>query len=155
MKNSFLTLLCFVLVFFSTGNSYAQETSGDIFEQSMSDAITVGACGGIGAVLGLSTLSFVEEPGDHLKNIVVGGAIGIIIGVGVVAFNQANVSKVLIESGEAIIPTHNPGLTPSENPEMTTAMRNYWHQKNHYQINNGLGTQSNTSTPGVNFQFSF
>lgn len=124
-----------------------QDQGGDIFQQSMNDMIVVGAIGGAGALLGLSTLSFVEEPSEHLKNIVVGGAIGIIVGVGVVAYKQANVSQELYQGrGEA---------SPSENPEMTTAMRTAWHQRNHYQINDNLGNQSPSKLQGVNFQFSF
>jgi hypothetical protein len=49
-----------------------------------------------GAVLGLSTLSFVEEPKDHTRNIVVGASIGIIAGVAYVAFTQANKSREAI-----------------------------------------------------------
>jgi hypothetical protein len=51
-----------------------------------------------GAILGLSTLSFVDEPGDHLKNILFGGAIGLIIGVAVVAYSQAQGSQEAIET---------------------------------------------------------
>jgi hypothetical protein len=148
IKNFILSLLCLAVFTFNPQKSFAQgEGTDDIFAQSMNDIITVGACGGIGAVLGLSTLSFVDEPGDHLKNIVVGGAIGIIIGVGVVAYKQANVSKDVYQN--------NAFLSPSQTPEMTTAMRNSWHSKNHYQINDNLGKDNATSMPGVNFQFSF
>lgn len=119
----------------------------DIFASSMTDAITVAAIGGFGAVLGLSTLSFVDEPSEHLKNIVVGGAIGVIVGVGVVAFKQANVSKDLYQDGAF--------NSPSENPDMTTAMRTAWHKRNHYQINGNLGKENSVNMPGVNFQFSF
>ena len=64
--------------------------------------LKVAGLGAFGAVLGLSTLSFVDEPGDHLKNIVTGGAIGIIIGVGLVAFNQATKSKDLYDENASL-----------------------------------------------------
>ncbi len=148
MKNSILTLLCFALFLVNPQKAQAQAGGGDdIFAESMTDALTVASIGGIGAILGLSTLSFVEEPSEHLKNIVVGGAIGIIVGVAVVAYKQASVSKDLYQESAF--------LSPSETPEMTTAMRNSWHNKNHYQINDGLGTNSASTVPGVNFQFSF
>lgn len=148
IKKCILSILCLALFYLNPEKVYAQGgAEDDIFAQSMNDIITVGACGGIGAVLGLSTLSFVEEPSEHLKNIVVGGAIGIIIGVGVVAFKQANVSKDIYQQGAI--------LSPSEQPQMTTAMRNTWHQKNHYQINDNLGKDSSITMPGVNLQFSF
>lgn len=42
-----------------------------------------------GAVLGLSTLSFYGEPQEHLNNISVGFAAGIIIGTGFAAYDAA------------------------------------------------------------------
>jgi hypothetical protein len=77
-------------------NSMAEGTS--IVDESINDISTVMALGAGGAVLGLSTLSFVDEPKDHLKNIVVGGSIGIIVGVGVVAWRQATKSKGLYDT---------------------------------------------------------
>ncbi len=148
MKTLLLSFLCSVLLVVPSVN--AQEGGagdGDILAQSMSDAITVGAIGGIGAVLGLSTLSFVEEPSEHLKNIVVGGAIGIIVGVGVIAFKQANMSKDLYQESVYSEPEASPG--------MTTAMRVGWHKRNHYQINSNLGKENSINLPGVNLQFSF
>lgn len=58
-------------------------------DDSLRDISIVLGAGAVGAVLGLSTLSFVNSPSKHLKNIAVGGAIGIVIGVGVVIFSQA------------------------------------------------------------------
>ncbi len=92
-----LVALLFTFVVLST-SCFAQEGGDSSFAQdSLKDITTVAALGSFGAILGLSTLSFVEEPSDHLKNIVVGAAIGIIIGVGVVAFNQASKSKIFYE----------------------------------------------------------
>ena len=69
------------------------DNSDNIIQESVNDFVTVGALGGVGFVLGLSTLSFVDEPTDHLKNLWVGFAIGMIAGVGVVAWKQANKSQ--------------------------------------------------------------
>ena len=79
----------------------AQEgsTSG-IFGDSLRDLYTVAGVGAAGSVLGLSTLSFVDEPGENLKNVVTGGAIGIILGVGVVAWKHASRSKDVYETSE-------------------------------------------------------
>jgi hypothetical protein len=43
-----------------------------------------------GAVLGLSTLSFYGRPQDHLPNIAIGFAVGIIFGAGYVTLQAAN-----------------------------------------------------------------
>lgn len=84
-------------------------TSGDqiLFQDSMDDLSMITGFGVGGAVLGLSTLSFSEHPEKSLNNILVGASLGIIVGVGVVAWNQATkthdtimTSERLIEKGE-------------------------------------------------------
>jgi hypothetical protein len=76
----------------------AQETaaSAGLFDESVKDISVVLGAGAAGAILGLSTLSFVEEPKEHTKNIAIGGAIGIVIGVGMVMFGQATKSQSTI-----------------------------------------------------------
>lgn len=78
----------------------AQEapTIGGLFDESVKDISVVLGAGAAGAILGLSTLSFVEKPKDHTKNIAIGGAIGIVIGVGIVMFGQATKSQTTIMS---------------------------------------------------------
>ena len=66
----------------------AEETSG-IIDDSVRDISIVLGAGAAGAVLGLSTLSFVDHPSEHLKNISIGGAIGVVFGVAAVIFSQA------------------------------------------------------------------
>jgi len=122
-KVKFITIsimLCFLVV---AQNSFAQEgDGGDVFSQSTDDMFIVLGSAGAGAVLGLSTLSFVDVPGDHLKNIIVGAAIGTIIGVGVVAFQQAGKSRQYYEGAEG-----------QASLEFSTKDRYAWHQKNYYQ----------------------
>ncbi len=142
MKNAILILSCFFVI----SQSMAQD-GDDILGQSMDDVIIVGIAGGAGAILGLSTLSFVSEPKDHLKNIVVGGAIGIIAGVAAVAWMQATKSQKTYESGAA--------LNYEDSEGFTTAMRNNWHDKNHYELDTNLAKNSILALPSVNFQFSF
>ncbi len=71
-------------------NYQNQQYQPNLVDQSKNDFMIVLAAGGAGAVLGLSTLSFVSEPDDHYDNILTGGAIGIIAGVLYVAYRQAN-----------------------------------------------------------------
>lgn len=85
-------------------SAFAQSGNVDeLVAESKNDLLVVVSGGLAGAVLGLSTLSFVEEPKDHTRNILVGASIGIIAGVGYVAFSQANKSRDLlygpVESG--------------------------------------------------------
>lgn len=85
--------LTFLLIYsFVIGQSVAQDDV-NIVDNSLKDVMLVAATGVGGAVLGLSTLSFVEEPSEHLKNIVIGGALGVIAGVAIVAFKQATKSQ--------------------------------------------------------------
>jgi hypothetical protein len=72
----------------------AQETSSsgageDFMKTTQTDIILVGAAGLGGAVLGLSTLSFYDTPSKHISNIWTGAAIGVIMGVIVVAYISA------------------------------------------------------------------
>ena len=60
----------------------------DIFEKSLDDLSLMATMGAAGGVIGLSTLSFVEDPWDRLQNIVTGAAIGIIVGVGWLGYEQ-------------------------------------------------------------------
>lgn len=73
--------------------SFAQDGDDELLGNSVRDLSIVGGSMAGGAILGLSTLSFVDEPADHLANVIVGGSIGIIVGVVVVAMRQANTSK--------------------------------------------------------------
>lgn len=100
-----LILVCLVFVsILSPSQTYAQEDEGggedDFFSSSLTDFGIVIGSGVFGAILGLSTLSFVDEPKDHLKNILVGGAIGVIIGVGIVAYTAARKGKSGYEGGD-------------------------------------------------------
>ncbi len=74
---------------------FAQKSSmPTLFESSAKDSLIIIGSSGVGAILGLSTLSFVEEPSDHFRSILVGASLGIIVGVIVVAYNQANRSRM-------------------------------------------------------------
>jgi hypothetical protein len=68
--------------------AYAQDDN-DIIKSTQNDIILVGAAGAGGAILGLSTLSFVDKPSKHISNIWTGAALGVIAGVIFVAYNSA------------------------------------------------------------------
>ena len=118
------------------------ETESDFMGDSIVDISTVAAIGAAGAVLGLSTLSFVEEPKDHLKNILVGGSIGIIIGVGVVAFRQAGKSKDQYYSGQE---------QAKVLPNFNTFDRFVWHRGHHLGLNKEIGQFQSHIQYGISF----
>jgi hypothetical protein len=96
MKKILLTFLMLTLIFGNSAINYswAQEETGDqnsedVLKKTQEDIMLVGASGVVGAVLGLSTLSFVETPSRHIYNIWTGAALGIIAGVIYVAYNSA------------------------------------------------------------------
>lgn len=91
-----------------------------LLEESVNDMYIVAGGGLGGAVLGLSTLSFVEEPGDHLKNILVGAALGIMGGVAFVGYSTANKGRELYYDGGAI---------NMKTPDFATSGRIAWHKK--------------------------
>lgn len=87
-------LLTHSLLYSQQGTGGAQ--AGDIAEETKNDLLAVVAGGVAGAILGLSTLSFVEEPKEHTRNILIGASIGIIAGVGYVGYKQANKSREML-----------------------------------------------------------
>jgi hypothetical protein len=93
----YIYILVFSIVVFHAQVVLSEDGSSNVFEKSVRDSYTVVGLGLGGAVLGLSTLSFVNKPKDHLKNIVIGGAVGIIIGVGIVAMSHASRSQGVYE----------------------------------------------------------
>ncbi len=131
MKNTIIAFIC--LFFMTTQQVMAQAAAGgqqgadDVLQESLMDMTTVVAIGGAGAILGLSTLSFVEEPKDHLKNILVGGAIGIIVGVGIVAYKQAATSKEMYLENAKVT------------PDFQTLDRTVWHSQEQKKLLNSKG----------------
>ena len=101
-SNSIFRLLTIFFLFMATVPSlFAQENELDgLVSDTKNDLLVVVGGGLAGAVLGLSTLSFVEEPKEHTRNILVGASLGIIAGVGYVAFSQANKTQDLIYGAE-------------------------------------------------------
>jgi hypothetical protein len=96
-------LLIFVLELTQSSVLFARdEAANAIVDDSIRDMSIVLGAGAAGAILGLSTLSFVDEPSAHAKNIAVGGAIGIVFGVAVVIFYQA--SKTNVYQAQSTLP---------------------------------------------------
>ncbi len=96
IKKVILNISCIVALTLSHGALAQSKEDGGILDESVQDLTVVMGAGAVGAVLGLSTLSFVETPKDHFKNIAVGGAIGIVVGVGIVIFGQATKSQTIV-----------------------------------------------------------
>jgi hypothetical protein len=117
------------------------QDENNLVQDSVRDLTTVLAIGAGGAVLGLSTLSFVDEPKDHLRNVLIGGAIGVIVGVGVVVYNQAENSRKEFEK-QALIKENKP-------EGFTSVARTRWHfeEFGKYAAQNQL--------PQVQYSFSF
>lgn len=108
LTKKLLTFFITAVILINPHQLRAQDSagSGSFVDESILDLGIVLGAGAAGAILGLSTLSFVETPKDHLKNIAIGGAIGIVVGVGIVVFSQASRSQTVIV-GDAATP-----LTP-------------------------------------------
>ena len=96
MKRTVAVLIVTISLFVSSSNLQAQDATSaadGLLDESLQDLTVVFGTGAVGAILGLSTLSFADEPKDHLKNVSIGGAIGVVIGVGIVVFGQATRSQ--------------------------------------------------------------
>lgn len=114
-----VTMLCYSSNAFSQGSEGEIDFAGD----SLQSILIVGGMATTGAILGLSTLSFVEEPKEHLRNIVVGASIGTIIGVGIVAYFQASKGHGMYEGAEE--------ASVIDYDKFRTGDRISWHNANH------------------------
>lgn len=85
---SFVLSLNFLFFVLSSNTAFAQD-SDDIIKNTQNDILIVASAGAAGAILGLSTLSFVDKPSQHISNVWTGAAIGVIAGVVFVAYNSA------------------------------------------------------------------
>lgn len=82
-------------------NAYSQDgDEDDIIKSTQNDIMLIGAAAAGGAILGLSTLSFVDKPSKHISNIWTGAAIGVIAGVIFVAYNSAQKSSEDLQSSK-------------------------------------------------------
>jgi hypothetical protein len=133
---SFLFIFFFMMVTLS--KNVASQDVDPFIEDSKTDLLIVISGGLGGAILGLSTLSFVDEPRKHTRNITVGAALGVIAGVAFVAVSQADKSKSQFYQEEA-------------SSDFDFPSRRMWHEEN-----NELYTSLESTTPFVlNYQILF
>ncbi len=134
MKKLIGIILSFQLLLLSSGAVMAQEAEAeggdDLLKSTQNDILVVAGAGVGGAILGLSTLSFVDKPSEHLSNIWTGAAIGVIVGVVFVAYNSAQKGSEELQSS---------------NPQFETSDRVAWHSRN----------SQNLSFPTVQFGTQF
>lgn len=104
----------------SSAAAFAQDNSGedDIIKNTQNDIMLVAGAGAAGAILGLSTLSFVDKPSRSISNIWSGAAIGVIAGVIFVAYNSAQRGSEDLQSDE------------EASLDFNSSERLAWHQKN-------------------------
>ena len=114
MKKLICALLSLSLLTTAVNPAFAQESEDDIIKNTQNDIMLVAVAGAGGAVLGLSTLSFVEKPSKHVSNIWTGAALGIIAGVIFVAYNSAQKGSEDLQSSS----------------EFSSSERVAWHSEN-------------------------
>lgn len=127
MINKYI-LMILLMSFFVSNLTFGQanEDLDMLVSDTKNDLMVVVGGGLAGAVLGLSTLSFVEEPKEHTRNIVVGASVGIIFGVGYVAFSQAAKTQEMMY-GEGDMPA---GASIRDSKSFNTFARSSWHYNN-------------------------
>ena len=111
-------LVCFICMQLLTWNlAFAQEKENDLLKNTQNDILIVVSATVGGAILGLSTLSFSEQPANSINNVWGGAAIGLIVGVCYVAYNSAQKGQ------EELL-----GYQASES--FSTSERSSWHSEN-------------------------
>lgn len=144
VKRVFAIILLFSLCGASMAQDQPQEetSNNDVFESSKSDFMIVVAGGLAGAILGLSTLSFYDEPKEHTNNILMGASLGLIAGVVVVAMGQATQSQNMNYSG------HHPNFYKNRGFDTYARINSLSDMRQNYKVEE--------FTPlNVNFNFSF
>lgn len=115
MKKIISLLMVFQLM---TTVAFAQnESEDDIIKNTQNDILFVAGAGAAGAILGLSTLSFVDKPSQHISNIWTGAALGVIGGVIWVAYNSAARGSEDLQGEEASL-------------DFNSGERVAWHREN-------------------------
>jgi hypothetical protein len=147
MKNlKYLILFCVISVI-SINSVFAQEGEmDDLVAGTKSDLLVVVGGGLAGAILGLSTLSFVEEPKKHTRNIIVGASLGIIIGVGYVAMSQATKHQENIYGS----PEDEQASLKDDHKSFNTYSRFDWHDE---EVANNSVASNQISQIGYQFKF--
>jgi hypothetical protein len=115
MKNQIKTLLAAALLFSFLAGSFAQAQESTTRSGPRRQVATIIFAGLGGAILGLSTLSFYEEPQEHISNISSGFAVGIILGTGYVAY-QATVAYNDLSQPHTHYVAQNPAREQSPTP---------------------------------------
>ncbi|MBP5296781.1 MAG: hypothetical protein J6Y94_05565 [Bacteriovoracaceae bacterium] len=92
-----ITLLWALVATAAWGQGPREET---VWQDSKNDLKTVLYAGAGGMVLGLSTLSFAKRPSKKLRNITIGGALGVAAGVAFVIYSQAAKSRSALPQAE-------------------------------------------------------
>ncbi len=115
MKKIISLFLAFQLL---TAVAFAQEGNedDDIVKNTQNDILFVAGAGAAGAIIGLSTLSFVDKPSQHISNVWTGAALGVIAGVIFVAYNSAQRGTEDLQSEEASL-------------DFNSSERMAWHRK--------------------------
>lgn len=116
MKKIICILLTLTLLVPSMGLAQEgeAETEDDLIKSTQNDVLLVAVAAGAGAILGLSTLSFVDKPSKHVANIWTGAALGVIAGVIFVAYNSAQKNSEDLQSSS----------------EFNSSERVAWHSQN-------------------------
>lgn len=100
MKIRMTSLIVLASLMLTVAPANAQDATAGGPDGPLTDLYIVLGAGAAGAILGLSTLSFVDEPTKNLKNVSMGAAIGIILGVGIVIYNQATKTSTKMYSAD-------------------------------------------------------
>lgn len=147
MKSFKLAIIFSLISVVFSNNAFAQSGGemDELVSGTKNDLLVVVGGGLAGAVLGLSTLSFVEEPKKHTRNIIVGASIGIIIGVAYVAMSQATRSQEMIygDQGEQASLTE-------DRKGFSTYSRSDWHGE---EVAYNTVTSNPISQIGYQFKF--
>jgi len=112
------TLIALILSILLSSGALAQ-SNDDLLKNTQTDLMIVAGAGAAGAIIGLSTLSFVDTPSRHVSNIWTGAALGVIAGVIFVAYSSATKNSEDLQSSASFNTSERLAWHSSQIPDLT------------------------------------
>lgn len=108
----------------------------ELIKKTQEDFFVVVGAGIGGAVLGLSTLSFVEKPARHVYKVWMGASLGVIAGVLYVIYNRAQAGTADLRASR----------------DFQTNERSLWHESSVFRNTRSLISEENLASSSSAFQ---
>ena len=122
IKRLIVAVMAVILISSGAVPAIAADKNDNPFRVVLEDAVYGGL---VGTLLGAATLAFTRHKSDHLDNIAVGAALGVMGGTGVALYSKLNQSLVEYENGKIrlAMPSVKPDLLENGHGQKVLALK--------------------------------